>query len=186
MRPAATVALVAVFSSLIVGTDFALTPLVNVKLMDPLVFLVAFLFGFRRGAAVALVSELVWSFASPWGVAGAITPFLVGGELVFAAGGWWASRLWGAGQVELAAKSAYIGALMLLCAFLWDFETNAATALLAFWPSLTLQRLAGTEALGIPFAMVHEAADFAFGTLVAPTTVLLLPRLKWREQHRGI
>jgi uncharacterized membrane protein len=180
MRPAATAALVAVFSALIVATDFALAPLVNVKLMDPLVFLVAFLFGFRRGAAVAAVSELVWSFVSPWGMAGAITPFLVGGELMFAAGGWWASRLWGGADVDLAAKSAYIGALMFLCAFLWDLETNAATAILAFWPSLSLQSFVGTEALGIPFAVVHEAADFAFGATVAPTTVLLGPRLKWR------
>jgi hypothetical protein len=169
------VAIVAVFTSAIVGTDFVLTPFVNIKLMDPLVFVVAFAFGFRRGAAVAVLSELTWSIVSPWGMAGAITPFLVGGELLFAAAGWWAAKVWGAGEVAVVERASYIGALMLACAFIWDLETNTATALLAFWPSITLQNLVVTEALGIPFALVHEAADFFSGALLVPLALVLIP-----------
>lgn len=172
------VAIVAVFTSIIVGTDFALTPFVNVKLMDPLVFVVAFAFGFRKGAAVAVLSELTWSFVSPWGIAGAMTPFLVGGEILFAGAGWWAARVWGSAEVLPIERAAYVGALMLGCAFAWDLETNAATALLAFWPSLTLQNLAVTEAFGIPFALIHETADFLTGAVLVPLALLMIPKVK--------
>ena len=53
------VAVVAIFSSLVVGSDFALAQFVSFKLMDTVVFLVAFVYGFRQGAAVAIVSETV-------------------------------------------------------------------------------------------------------------------------------
>lgn len=171
------IAVVAVFSSLIVGSDFALAPFYNVKLLDTLVFVTGFVFGFRLGAAVAVLSETSWSFVSPNGIAGAITPFLVAGELLFAAAGWWASKVWGDWSKLSARDSVFIGALMLICAFFWDLETNAATALIAYWPNLTLSNLALTEGFGIPFALAHEASDFVLGTLVAPLTIFTIPRI---------
>jgi len=179
VRRSQAVALVAALSSLIVGSDFALAPYVNVKLLDVVVFFAAFVFGFRLGAAVAVISETVWSVASPWGIAGAITPFLVAGELLFAAAGWWSSRLWGGRSQPISLNAVSIGAMMLLCAFVWDFETNAATAIIAYWPGLTLQNFFGTEVLGIPFALVHEGADFLLGAFLAPMVIVLgtkLPR----------
>jgi hypothetical protein len=174
VRGTSTVAAVAAFSALAVGSDFALAPYVNVKLMDTIVFVVAFAFGFRAGAGVAAVSETAWSFVSPWGTAGAITPFLVGGELLFAAAGWWSSRAWRDRPGPAGTRALFIGALMLICAFVWDFETNAATALLAYWPTLSLGRLVLTEVAGLPFAIVHEGADFLLGFLVAPTAILMI------------
>lgn len=170
--------MVVVFTALIVGSDFALSPFVNVKLMDALVFVVGFVFGFKQGAAVAILSEAIWSLISPWGVAGAITPFLVGGELLFAAAGWWASKVWGERARPLTPNSLFIGAIMLITAFLWDFETNAATALIAYWPSLTLQKFVLTEAAGIPFALIHEYADFLLGMLFVPVAIVLIPRVR--------
>ena len=170
-------AVVAIFSALIVGSDFALAPFVNVKLLDAVVFVVAFVFGFRIGAGVAVISETVWSFVSPWGMAGVITPFLVGGELLFAIAGWWSSRVWG-DRLKLSSPYVFfIGAVMLVCASLWDVETNAATALIASWPTLTLPILLSFEALGIPFALVHEVADFLLGMLFAPAVILLMPKI---------
>ncbi|HME18119.1 MAG TPA: hypothetical protein VKF15_00085 [Nitrososphaerales archaeon] len=179
MRRTSTVAVVAAFSALAVGSDFALAPYVNVKLMDTMVFVVAFLFGFRAGAGVAVVSETAWSFVSPWGAAGAITPFLVGGELLFAVAGWWSSRTWRDRSKPLSTHALFIGALMLVCAFLWDFETNAATALLAYWPALTLGKLLLTEGSGLPFALIHEVADFLLGMVVAPVAILAVPKTRY-------
>ena len=176
MRGTLTVAVVAAFSALAVGSDFALAPFANVKLVDTIVFIVAFIFGFRAGAGVAVVSETVWSIVSPWGAAGAITPFLVGGELLFAVGGWWSSKTWGDRARPLSTPVVFIGALMLVCAFFWDFETNAATAFLEFWPALTLQKLLLTEGFGVPFALVHEGADFLLGLIVAPAAILMASR----------
>ena len=174
------VAVVAVFTALVVGSDFALTPFVNFKLMDTVVFLVAFVFGFRQGASVAVLSETIWSVASPWGPAGLIAPFLIAGELLFAVAGWAGARVWGAQRERTAFPSVFIGATLAVCAFLWDFETNAGTALLANWPGLTMGELFGYELSGFvfPFPLAHELGDFLLGTLLAPATLLMIPRIR--------
>lgn len=169
-------AMVPVFSALIIGSDFALTPYVNVKLLDVVVFSAAFVFGFRLGAVVAVISEGAWSVVSPWGFAGPIAPFLILGELLFAAAGWWASKVW-SDRSTMARNSIFIAALMLLCAFLWDFETNVATAFIVSWPSTTLATVEVWLGWGIPFALVHEAADFFLGLIFAPAAIFLIPRV---------
>jgi hypothetical protein len=173
-------ALIPALSALIVGSDFALAPYVDVKLLDVVVFSAAFLFGFRLGAAVAVISEAAWSVVSPWGMAGAVTPFLIAGELLFAAAGWWASRVW-ADRSRLPQNSIFIAALMLVCAFTWDFETNLATAFIASWPGLSISAVVAWQVSGIPFSLVHEAADFCLGLLFAPAAILLIPRVMGRR-----
>lgn len=180
MSDARRLALVPAFSALIVGSDFALAPYVDVKLLDVVVFAAAFLFGFRLGAAVAVISEGAWSVVSPWGMAGVITPFLIGGELLFAAAGWWASKIW-ADRSKLPQNSIFIAALMVLCAFAWDFETNLATALIASWPGLSIPAVVAWQISGIPFALAHETADFVLGLLFAPAAILLIPRVVGRR-----
>lgn len=174
------IAIVAVFSALVVATDYALAPFAGFKLLDTVVFMVAFVYGFRQGAAVAIVSEAVWSIASPWGAAGIITPFLVGGELVFALAGWGASRVWRADGRAFSPVALFVGATLAICAFIWDFETNAVTALLWFGAGLNLSQLLTVELAGFvfPIPMAHELADFALGTTLAPASLLIMPRLK--------
>ncbi len=177
MRHSVALAIIVTFTATIVGSDFALTGALDVKLLDPIVFLAAFLFGFRIGAAVGLLSETIWSFVSPWGVAGAITPFLVGGELLFATAGWGASRVWGRDVQPVSSKALFIGAIMAICAFAWDFETNAATALLSFGPHLTLDEFVLTEfgpAGGGPFFLAHGVSDFLLGMLFIPAAIPLV------------
>ena len=174
------VALVPVLSALIVGSDFALAPYVDVKLLDVIVFSAAFLFGFRLGAVVAIVSEGAWSVVSPWGFAGPIMPFLIAGELIFAATGWWASKVW-SDRSKVVQNSIFIAALMLICAFAWDVETNLATALIASWPGLSIPAVVAWQISGIPFALVHEIADFFLGLLFAPAAILLIPRVMGRR-----
>ena len=177
MGAARNVATVAAFSALIVGSNFPLAEIPNVKLLDTLVFVSAFVFGFRMGASVAIISELAWSFVSPWGIAGAITPFLVAGELIYAAAGWAASRLWREDIRFLSKRNLFIGSVLAISAFIWDVETNLGTALIAFWPNVTLSKIAITELYGVPFMLFHELSDFLLGTLFAPVVISLLARL---------
>jgi len=174
------VAVVAVFSASIVASDFALAGVVNIKLMDTMVFLVSFVFGFKQGAAVAVVSETVWSVVSPWGPAGALTPFLIGGELLFAAAGWGASRAWGNDRKVLSPTVVFIGATLAICAFAWDFEANAASALVANWPGLTFGELVTYELNGFvfPAPLTHELWDFVLGAFMAPAAILAVPRVR--------
>ncbi len=180
MRRTEGVAVVAVFSSLIVGSDFALTPLVNVKLLDTLVFVVAFVFGFRIGAAVAIISETVWSVVSPWGAGGPIIPFLVVGELLFVFAGYVASKAWGGPNFRaLSLESSFLGAVLAICAFVWDFETNIATGLLA--GATGFAPLMSWVIAGIPFMVPHEMSDFVLGSTLAPLAIVYSKRIIGRR-----
>lgn len=180
MRGSSEVAVVAIFTAMIVGSDFALVPYLNLKLMDLGVFLVAYTFGFRPGAAVAVLSETVWSVVSPFGFAGAVAPFLVGGELLFAAAGWGACRVWGREGRALSPAALFMGATLAICAFAWDFETNAATALLATWPGTSLSQVIVYELQGFvfPTPLAHELWDFVLGASLAPAAILAMPRAR--------
>ena len=175
-----TVSVIALFTAVIIGSDLALSgpEFSNIKLLDTLVFVSAYVFGFRIGASVGILSETIWSFLSPIGMAGIITPFLVGGELLFAAAGWGASRLWGPKPGIVSKFSIFIGALLAICAFVWDLETNFGTALIAYWPGLPMSQVLFTmfNPATLLFALAHEGSDFAFGCLVAPSFIGLIPR----------
>ena len=181
VRPSREVAVVAIFSAMVLGSNFALTDVPNAKLLDALVFVAAFLFGLRVGASVAVLSETIWAFISPWGMAGAVTPFLVCGELLFALAGWGAARLWGSDVRSLSSTSIFVGATLALCAFFWDLETNAASALLASWPNPSLAAVTAWELSGILFALVHEASDFLLGVFFVPLVIALVPRIMRRR-----
>jgi len=173
-------ALVAAFTALAVASDFALADVPNVKLVDPIVFSVAFVFGVRMGVYVGVLSELIWGTLSPYGFGGYIIPFLVGGEVLYALAGWAAARLWAEEGTRLSSRNIYFGATLALCAFLWDLETQAGTALLSFWPSLTLQKLVATEVLGTPFMFSHEVSDLFTGAVLAPMMIFYASRLSKR------
>lgn len=185
MRDSRQVATVAVFTAMIVGSDFALTPLPNVKLMDTLVFLAAYFFGFRVGASVGILSESVWAFASPNGSAGFLAPFLVAGEALFAAAGAAAARVWGI-EGDPRSRGLYVGSLLALCAFAWDMETTVASSLLWFWPAVTPGKVLGTVVIGLPFTLTHEVSDFLLGATAAPIVVLMAPRLSALKGRLGL
>lgn len=172
-------AVVATFTALAVGSDFALSYFPNVpnaKLVDPIVFSVAFVYGLEAGLYVGVLSELIWGTVNPLGFGGYIIPFLVAGEAIYALAGWGAAKVWGGEGAGSRGRNIYFGAVLAICAFLWDLETNAATALISFWPSLTMQKLLATEAFGIPFMVSHEVSDLVTGALLAPFIIFYASR----------
>ncbi|MGH9921108.1 MAG: hypothetical protein ACRD6W_19845 [Nitrososphaerales archaeon] len=171
------VAVIASFTALAVASDFALTDALNVKLVDPIVFSVAFVFGLETGIYVGVLSELIWGTVSPFGFGGYIVPFLAAGEVMYAVAGWAAAKAWAPEESPVSARNLYFGALLALCAFLWDLETNAGTAVLAFGRSLSLDKLAATEAAGIPFMLPHEVSDLVTGALLAPIIIFYAKRV---------
>jgi hypothetical protein len=177
VRTTQSVAIVTVFAALAIGSDYALAGIPNVKLVDTLVFLSAYLFGFRIGASVGILSEFIWAFASPWGAPGIIAPFLVAGEVVYAVAGATAARFWSSGSFDNPGKSLVFGGLLAICAFLWDLETNFATALIAYWPAVTVPKVITTVLVGVPFMLSHEVSDFALGLFLVPVVVFTVPKL---------
>ncbi|MDA4124951.1 MAG: hypothetical protein OK438_05825 [Thaumarchaeota archaeon] len=185
MSDTRTLAVIPVFAALIVGSDLVLAGIPNVKLVDTLVFVSAYVYGFRVGASVGILSEFLWAYLSPWGMPGYIAPFLIAGEVVYALAGFLAAKFWKGSPGVPSGKSIFIGSILVLCAFFWDLETNLATALVQFWPTVTLAHVAATLVSGIPFMLSHEVSDFMFGMVFAPVIILLIPRLMARTQRIG-
>lgn len=83
--PVQQTTLVAVFAALSLASNYAMIGIVNVKLMDTLVFLAAFLFGLRIGVGVAVVSWGVYGFINPYGADDLVLlSFLIAGECFYA------------------------------------------------------------------------------------------------------
>lgn len=170
------IAIVAAFSALAVASDFALTDLPNVKLVDPIVFSVAFVFGLEMGVYVGVLSEAIWGTLSPYGFGGYIIPFLVVGEVSYALAGWAASRIWREHSSRVSSRNLFFGAMLAICAFAFDLESQAGTALIAFWPSVTVADLVVTELNGITFMLAHELSDLATGAVLVPLIIFYATR----------
>ena len=176
MRSTKTLCLIAIFTSLIIASDYALIPALNVKLVDTLVFSTSFVFGFRIGAAVAVISELIWGVISPYGFFLPIVPFLVLGELLYVFAGYFASKVWGTELFgAFSTRNLYFGAILAICAFLWDLETNIATGILE--GARTFEAYLVVIAFGTPFAISHELSDFILGATLAPIVIVYCRRL---------
>jgi hypothetical protein len=175
MHSSKTISVIAIFTSLIIASDFALSPALNVKLMDTLVFASTFVFGFRIGASIAVLSELIWSVVTPYGFFLPIAPFLVGGELLFVFAGYFASKIWKYDGVStFAAENLFFGAILSITAFIWDFETNIATGLIAGAHSLLALLAFEFNPGSIYFMVAHELSDFVFGATLAPIVIVFL------------
>jgi hypothetical protein len=182
VRRSQSVATIVVFTALIVGSDYVMAGLANVKLLDSLVFLAAYLFGFRIGASVGILSEFIWAYGTPWGSPGYIAPFLIIGEVIFALAGSAASRIWPREHGFRSGTSVALGGLLAICAFAWDLETEVGTALIGFWPSATIANYVGTVLFGLPFTLAHELTDFLFGMFLVPLLILMVPKFGWSNR----
>jgi hypothetical protein len=168
-----------------VSTDWLIS-IPNVKLVDPLVFASSYTFGFRVGVSIAIVSQLIWGIINPLGFGGPIILFTVGGEIIYSILGALASRIWKIDNSFVSSKNLYFGGIVAIGAFLFDLETNIATALIIHWPP-NLTVVAATLALGMPFAITHERADFVLAAGLTPIIIYYFhSRLSKKEIHVGM
>ncbi len=80
--------LIAVFTAECLATNYAMIALPNIKIMDALVFIAAFLFGWTVGVGIAISTWTVYGFVNPYGQAGfPLILFLMMGECFYAIGG---------------------------------------------------------------------------------------------------
>jgi len=185
------VSLIAVFTAISLGTNFALIDIPNVKLMDSFVFIAAFLFGLDVGLGSAVSIWAVYGFASPYGVDDFVTlSFLITGECFYALSGWALSRAAvGKGLVQpdsrfLARTSAVFGLVGLQATFAYDVLTNFGTYLLR--TSSAYQALLVGMITGAPFAILHEASNLVFFATVVPLAIAAFKRsgVSAESQHR--
>lgn len=185
LNPSQRISIVAIFSSLIVATDW-LVSIPNVKLVDPLVFASSYTFGFKVGVSIAILSQLIWGIVNPLGFGGPIIIFTVSGEIIYAILGAFASKIWKVNNSFVSSRNLYFGGLVAIGAFLFDLETNIATALIIHWPP-NFAIIATTLALGMSFAITHELADFVLAAGLTPIIIYYFnARLSKKEIAVGI
>jgi hypothetical protein len=172
LNPTRKIAIVALFTSLSIVTDYALVAIPNVKLVFTLTFASAYSFGFKVGATVAVLTELIWGLVTPYGTYLPIIPFLVGANVIYAIAGWGASKIWGHNIRPVSQLNIVFGSILAICAFIWDTITNFGTAIIIVWPHVTLSPLLYYEGFGIPFMVFHELGDFVLGSALAPIVIV--------------
>jgi len=146
-------AVAALLASSAIATNYLLIGVVNVKLMDLIVFAAGFLLGAGAGAGVGALIWLVYGTLNPYGFSLPVLGATVLGETLYGlAGGALRGRL---GRVGWGpdARLAVVGFLL---TFVYDLETNVVSALTAGVP------LAVALVGGVPFAVAHEASNAVF------------------------
>jgi len=179
-------ALVAVFAALSLGTNYALTGLPNVKLMDTFDFIASYEFGWSVGIPVAILTRAVYAVMNPWGSAsGVLILMLVAGDCLYAFSGFLARR---ARLLEKRSKaverSISLGVIGFFSALGFDLFTNFGEGLLAFARGPDLGVYLGkafvfglvTMNFPLPLGIIHEVSDFFFFSTVAPSAILLIVR----------
>ncbi len=175
------VALVAVFTALSLGTNYAMIDIPNVKLMDALVFVAAFLFGLEVGLGSAISIWVVYGFINPYGQADPILLlFLITGECFYALAGSLLSRASAARDLVNNARpygrmSLLFGLVGFQATFAYDVLTNFGSWV--FKANSLYQALIIGMITGVPFAILHEASNIVFFATVVPLAIVASKRM---------
>ena len=188
-RTSTKATLVAVFAALALATNYALIALPNIKLMDALVFIAAFLFGLRLGIGVSASTWLVYGFVNPYGQADLILlSFLIAGECFYAVAGASLSRTFVGRDllrknqaqsrptpVFAYSKLGFIFALVgFQATFAYDLLTNFGSWI--FKTDSLYQAFVIGIITGAPFAVLHELSNIIFFGTVAPVVIVAAKR----------
>jgi len=184
--PTSKVALIAVFTALSLGTNYLMIDVPNVKLMDSLVFISAFLFGLDVGVATGTSIWLVYGFVNPYGQdSPLLLLFLIAGESFYAIAGALLKRTSAATQLLRDGNYRYativFGGLGLVTTFAYDALTNFGDKL-PFTNSPYEAFLIGMIT-GAPFALFHELSNIAFFATIVPAALYATRRLRLGVDH---
>jgi uncharacterized membrane protein len=183
------VALMAVFTALSLGTNYAMIDIPNVKLMDALIFIAAFLFGLEVGLGSAISIWLVYGFINPYGQADPILlVFLTTGECFYAIAGAFLSRASAARDLlnnvrPYGRVGLLFGIVGFQATFAYDVLTNFGSWI--FKTSSLYQALIIGLVTGVPFAIIHEASNIVFFATVVPLAIIASKRMGLPLQNRN-
>ena len=175
------VALIAVFTALSLATNYAMIDIPNVKLMDALVFIAAFLFGLEVGLGSAISIWTAYGFINPYGQADfTLLLFLITGECFYAIAGALLSRASVARDLlnkaqSYGRRSLVFGLIGFQATFAYDVLTNFGSWV--FKTSSLYQAFIVGMITGVPFAILHEASNLVFFATVVPAAIAATKRM---------
>lgn len=178
VRLARPVATIAVFTALIVGSNLALSTFPDVKLDAALIFMTTIVFGPYAGASLAVLSETIWGFVSPYGPSGAyLLPFLVSAELLYVVAGLIARRMLRGRWDAARGNGALFAGLLGIFTFIWDVWTNFGWALLTTTLAPGPILFVMFNPLTLVISITHEVSNLVLGAAFVPATLILLPKV---------
>jgi len=181
--------LIAVFTALSLATNYAMIDIPNVKLMDALVFIAAFLFGLEVGLGSAISIWAVYGFINPWGQDDfTLLLFLMIGECFYAIAGALLSRASAARELlsntrPYGRMSLIFGLIGFQATFAYDVLTNFGSWI--FKTSTLYQAFIIGMITGVPFAILHEASNIAFFAFVVPLAIGASKRMGLAVQDKA-
>lgn len=169
------VALIIVFTALSVTSNYLLAGIPNVVIMDTIVFVIGYCFGFSIGALTGAFSWTIYGFLNPYGFSLPIWVATMLSESLYSAFGSLAKRINLMGPKSkdgLGSVGVKLALLGFLSTFLYDFVTNAIFGLTFFGPTTASIYLALIT--GSYFALLHEISNavFFFAGVIPLVTVL--------------
>ena len=176
------VALVACLAALCIGTNYAMLPLPNIKLMDAMVFTTGLFFGVVPGISVAAIAWLVYGVLNPLGLILPVLLTVIPCEMIYALVGGFLRRT-ATGSTSSNSRNlernVVFGAVGLFSTLAYDLITNAVSGLLSYnsiWMGLL------TMNVPIPLGIMHEASNFVFFATLTPVLLRLLGKGRFSSE----
>jgi len=146
------------------GTNYALSGVPNVKLMDLCVFLAGKHLGLLYGALVGALSWAFYGVLNPYGASLFTTVIAIVGQVSYATAGWALGNLSFSPGSASERNPAWHAAAGFFSTLLYDLFTNSAFGVFFYGSAV-----AGLLAMNFPLPMgvIHEASNFILFPLVA-------------------
>jgi len=156
LTPTKRASIIAILTAACVASNYALVGVLNVKVMDVIVFITGLVFGSMSGMMVGFLSWIVYGIVNPYGFSFPILIATAGMETVYGFVGGLMGRRRGklveVNPIFTGIKYAIIGFIL---TFVYDIVTNLVMAV-TFGIDWSVALIGG-----IPFALVHEISNAA-------------------------
>jgi len=161
------IGVIAMMTAACVSTNYMMIGIVNVKVMDLIVFTSGYVYGSFVGAAVGALTWLVYGTLNPYGFSLPILAATMLGETLYGIVGglMGGKRLEGEGFIDNALRFGVVGFLL---TSLYDLFTNIVSGLVAGIP-ISVALIAG-----VPFALIHEVSNALFFSVGATPLLKVL------------
>jgi hypothetical protein len=152
------VAIIACLVALSIGTNYALTGVWNVKLMDFIVFIGGFCFGPLVGVLVGVISWTVYGTINPLGFVLPIWLATMFTETIYGVAGGFLRKVLGTNlKSEWWKASVFFASIGVLLTLAYDVVTNVVFGLTVGW-NVIFAVIVGF----IPFGIVHVTSNMFF------------------------
>ena len=164
---------IAVMTAACVATNYLLVGVVNVKFMDPIIFVSGLTFGAVVGSSIGALTWLVYGTINPYGFSLPILVTTCLSEMIYGLAGGVLGYLGFSGndnpkKAQKLMNGFEFAVIGFLLTAIYDFITNIAMALSLGLPILSVL------IAGIIFTLLHEVSNAVFFFLgVAPLVIII-------------